>query len=628
MIDEMNVSGVQHLIERAYRESGELQYVRELYKNAEEAGATRVVFQPEWQAVEQLGVYRLAVVDDGKGMEPDDLRTYLNTFGGGGKPIGEAHENYGIGAKTSTLPWNKAGLVVISYTEANPEGAMLWLCHDEKSGRYGARRFELADGTYDSVVQPFDDDEAGIDWTAVKPDWLETHGTVVVLMGNTGREHTFVTKDGESLDVKAYAAYLNKRNWEIPEHLEVLVQELRSSNPDSWPRSFEEASGPAEDDVDRRYNQRQVRGARHFVEDVTASSGELAHSGELELSDGTTICWYLWEGDRPHVHSYAHRSGFIAALYKDELYDVKTHHASFRRWGINQSAVRKNLFLIAVPPQLDGGGYGVYPDTARNALRIKGNRRAGEALPWDEWGDEFARNLPAPIVAALRATVESESGTLSDDRWSERLASKFSDRWKRWTRMADASGTTTVDAADSGAGSTQRPRPTRTSGTSAGGGGASRGQGNSDGPLPARRTKVTGGVPDYQWLSADEIEEQDVAAVWNPPSAANPNGMVQLNEDFRPVAEVVEHWQAAYPEHLADSVRKTVHEVYGEAMCARIAHSETLARARSWGSKKVEDELRSPAALTMAALGLVLEDSIIAQRLGGQLGAGSRRETA
>ena len=83
-IAPMGVGGVQHLTERAYREGSELQYVRELFKNALEAGATRIEFGPEWRAVERDGVYRLMVADNGKGMGPDELLKFLNTFGGGG----------------------------------------------------------------------------------------------------------------------------------------------------------------------------------------------------------------------------------------------------------------------------------------------------------------------------------------------------------------------------------------------------------------------------------------------------------------------------------------------------------------------------------------------------------------
>ena len=77
----MAVAGVQHLVERAYRESGELQYLRELLINAMEAEATRIEFGPEWMAVEHAGVYRLMVADNCKAMGPEDLLRFLNTGG-------------------------------------------------------------------------------------------------------------------------------------------------------------------------------------------------------------------------------------------------------------------------------------------------------------------------------------------------------------------------------------------------------------------------------------------------------------------------------------------------------------------------------------------------------------------
>ena len=137
----MAVTGVRHLVERAYRESGELQYLRELVVNSIEAGATRIEFGPEWNAVKGHGVYRLMVADDGNGMGPDELLRFLNTFGGGGKPIGDLHENFGVGAKTSLLPWNHEGVVVLSWTPGCGSGPVpanlgkhVWLFFNAAAG--------------------------------------------------------------------------------------------------------------------------------------------------------------------------------------------------------------------------------------------------------------------------------------------------------------------------------------------------------------------------------------------------------------------------------------------------------------------------------------------------------------
>ena len=124
----MQTAGTQHLIERTYRESGSYQWVREVLINALEADATKIEFGIEWQAVENLGVYRRVIADDGRGMAGDELVEFFNTFGGGGKPIGGVHENFGVGSKTSLLPWNTYGIVVISWVDGDP--SMIWVQRD------------------------------------------------------------------------------------------------------------------------------------------------------------------------------------------------------------------------------------------------------------------------------------------------------------------------------------------------------------------------------------------------------------------------------------------------------------------------------------------------------------------
>jgi hypothetical protein len=171
----MKTAGTQHLIERTYRESGTYQWVRETLKNALEAGATRVEYGIEWQAVETHGVYRRTIADNGCGLPAEQLQEFFNTFGGGGKPIGGLHENFGVGAKTSLLPWNQYGLVVISWVAG--DAAMIWVQRDPVSGEYGLRLFTALDEetgleSLEAVVEPFYDLEHGCNWSTVKPGWL------------------------------------------------------------------------------------------------------------------------------------------------------------------------------------------------------------------------------------------------------------------------------------------------------------------------------------------------------------------------------------------------------------------------------------------------------------------------
>jgi hypothetical protein len=105
-IQPMTTHRLGPIIDRCYRETSRFQWVRETAKNAIEAGATRIEFIVEWQGVARDKVYRRLIADNGKGMDAAQLEEFFNTFGGGGKPIGSEHENFGIGAKTTLLPWN------------------------------------------------------------------------------------------------------------------------------------------------------------------------------------------------------------------------------------------------------------------------------------------------------------------------------------------------------------------------------------------------------------------------------------------------------------------------------------------------------------------------------------------
>lgn len=631
-IAPMGVGGVQHLIERAYREGSELQYIRELFKNALEAGATQIELGPEWRAVERGEPYRLMVADNGTGMGPNELLKFLNTFGGGGKPIGDAHENFGVGAKTSLLPWNHEGVVVISWVTGDPAGSMVWLRRDPATGEYGAHRFETEDGSFEEVVRPFGD------FADVRPAWIHDHGTVVICLGNTGTEDTYLGKDGQG-DIKGLSAYLNKRIWALPDGVSVYAQELRSQKREDWPRSRAEAAAPTRAEAgvpDRRWNRRRILGAKHFLT-TTSDKGRLGAEGVIALDDGTKIEWYLWEGERPAVHSYAHMNGYIAALYGDELYDTQQHFSQFRSFGITHKDVRTNLTLIAVPPKSGRGSYGVYPDTARNALKIQGTKRAGESLPWAQWGQEFAERIPEEVAMAIaKAGSANGTGTVTDAKWKERLIDRFGRRWGTIRYILRATGlikvfSTPATKGDGGGGGTGGGRTGGSGGSGPVPGGEAGGRVGikkaTPGPEAAMAVRRKGGLPDWLWTDESEVEP-GMAAVWSPNDPRFENGVVLLNRQFAPFVELREFWKQSYADHLGDEVQKAIEDVYGEVMVARVAHSEELRSDPRWGAAKVDGDLRSPVALTMAALGLIAEDQLIASRLRVRLGAKARSEAA
>ena len=72
------------------------------------------------------GVYRRTDRGQRQGNEPRQLKEFFgNMLGEGEKTIGGEHENFGVGAKTSLLPWNKFGVVIVSWTKDCPEGSLI-----------------------------------------------------------------------------------------------------------------------------------------------------------------------------------------------------------------------------------------------------------------------------------------------------------------------------------------------------------------------------------------------------------------------------------------------------------------------------------------------------------------------
>src|SRR5579863_7484309 len=175
-------------IERNYRDSHPFQWAREALQNSLEAGATRVQFDIEWQGVRNRRVYRRTIIDNGAGLSCDEMPLF-NTYGGSGKPIGGEHENFGIGFKSSVLPWNHEGVVVISLKSGQQN--MMWLDRDPRNGKYGVRYFRLG-GNNETIVPPFQDPEYDVDWRCVLPEWVHAagHGTALVLLGNTPQDDT------------------------------------------------------------------------------------------------------------------------------------------------------------------------------------------------------------------------------------------------------------------------------------------------------------------------------------------------------------------------------------------------------------------------------------------------------
>lgn len=626
----METAGTQHLVNRTYRESGPFQWARETYINAREAGATRVEFGIEWQAVANKGVHRRLIADNGCGMDPEQMVEFFNTYGGGGKPIGGEHENFGVGAKTSLLPWNTHGVVVVSWVDGDP--SMIWIHRNSDTGEYGlkverAEDPDTGESTLEAVYAPYDDEEHGCDWESIKPDWIDDHGTVLVLLGGSPAEDTVLgdphREGAESeTDIKGLSSYLNRRIWEVGEKAELHVDELRTNDQAQWPPNVEIGHGPqAKAGPDRRTNRRRIMGARWFIEYPSKAYklGSLEASDTETLSDGTEINWFLWAGKRPDVHSYAAKPGYIAALYRGELYNVTSHHSTYRSFGIVEQEVRQRVWLIIKPPALKDGKHGVYPRNDRNALLLKGGPYAGRELPLNEWAGEFADNMPDEIMVAITAARTRGDGTIEDAAWRDRLVERFGSRWRTLKLRVKKTGTTPVNPTQTGTRPTitkvKKRKRTNTNSNGKGGTAGTLNTGSRPGSATGTETRVAGGIPRYRKVGASELSDGMLAA-WQANDPLYKEGAVLLNVEHEVLREQITTWQSRYPDHYAEDIENEVIDTYGQIAVAKVAHSEYLKGVVP--TKVVEDDLRSEAALTMALLGLMAEEAVLATRIGGK----------
>src|SRR5262249_61475241 len=103
---KLAIIGASHFVNRMFEACGNYQWAREFLRNALEAGATRVEFGIEWQAVEKDGVYRRTISDNGSGMARDELLRFFSALGEGARRFGGAHDKFGVGAKSASVPWH------------------------------------------------------------------------------------------------------------------------------------------------------------------------------------------------------------------------------------------------------------------------------------------------------------------------------------------------------------------------------------------------------------------------------------------------------------------------------------------------------------------------------------------
>ena len=601
----MRAGPVRPQIDRTYQSCGPLQYVRELCVNSLEAGATRIEFMPATMTT-SMGklAHRLMIADNGCGMTPEQQEEFLNVHAFGSKAIGDIHGNFGIGFKVSALPWNHTGIVVMSWHPENPDGSLMTLKYDERVGDYGALIRVMEDdehrGLSSTTMRPYGD------YVPLKPPWIQDHGTVVILFGMTGEEHTyFGATPGTRPDSFLLSGYLNKRFWVWPAEVKLSVHE------------------PALSGGALTFVPRLIQGARWFVK-----SGQLGDSGGLEasgtetLSDGVQIDWYLWEKERPeNAKRFSHTNGFIGVLYKSELYDVQTRASTYHTFGIHTANVRKRATLVIRAPLSSAGHPGVFPDDARTMLKLHPH---GTALPMVEWATEFANNLPAALQTAEEEAQPKDVDLQLNEKMLERVMARMGGRFNRTILAEDPYG-----AMKLGGGKPRlsivkpcpdipvnpRPEPPNP--------GLKKKNpldvhvGGEPGPITATKRSTKCSIPRFKWSTMENVDDsgRQYTAYWSESEFT-----IRVARDAPVLREVIATHRAGTHASNALVVSQAVEEVYALMMVMAVSHARTFLRSKADGfagmtEAELNDTLLSPASLTFRMQGLVIEEQYIKNRL-------------
>jgi len=421
-------------LKRFSRAMHPMQFVREIYQNALEAGATKLRAYLEPQYLTQ-GAKKLAFADDGPGMTAHEMANYLGQYNSSSKSTGGVHDNFGIGVKATTLINNPYGVVFLSWSEESPEGNMMWFTYDDELSEVSVRPAEVVyvdeDGEEDIecidiavpdwstsvnvvnlslLADAFPDGWEGIKWwECKKAAKIKATGTIVMLLGDSA--------EADSLpiwwSVNTVPHYMSWR-------YEKLDLKLTHS------ARFTKESTKHE----RSFGLLQVINRYAFHEDILC-----APNGTEVVVHYVDVPYKNRGFDTRHQCSDKTYRGFSAIAYKGELYHSTGDKINARSWGITADDVIKNIIIIVRPPilgvQADGSTRGVYPNDLRDRLLWQDSSSTLEDKDFDldsikRW---FVENQPKRLVDMIEK-ANAEDSSISRSQRARRELLKYADIFK------------------------------------------------------------------------------------------------------------------------------------------------------------------------------------------------------
>jgi hypothetical protein len=586
----MSVGQMAFLVDRLYQDCSPLQFLRELTKNAIEgvirrvgAGGGEIRWDVDWNRFKLTTghVTKLCIIDNGCGMTGPEMVEYIN------KLSSSIHQqsktgNFGVGAKISTAPANPEGIVYLSWVAG--KGSMIHLYRDAKNGIYGLRRFE--NGEFWQAIS-----------NDIKPEPIEDHGTMVVLLGDDEAQDTMRAPSKAKMARKWVLRYLNERFFRFPKNVAVKARE-------GW-------------DLDRGDKHNFLRTVTG-MEDWLSTSSQARGSVRLAQAKSTAHWWIIKSGVDLNSGHYP-PGGHVAALYQDELYQVAYGTAGYARLQAFGVIFGCDRVVIYVEPD-NGQKQDVTSNTARTLLLID-----NEPLNWSEHAAEFRENMPDELDAFQNEI--GQNAQHSDHRLAIRDRLKSIKELFKFGRYRPAkAGKFSVGDPAENTGGTADEDGTNTDGKSTRGGAT----GGRRGDIYALFTEEGGRPadlvespiePERSWISVEDGSRavgdlEDRAARYIPES-----NRLLINGDFRAFTDMVDRWVAKYeaPGTQVMVIRDVVREWFEQQLVETILSAWALRHTGRWSMVELP-ELWSEAALTAAVLPRYHIDVNIKRTLGQRLG--------
>jgi len=382
-------------LDRSYRNMHPLQYCREIYFNAVEAGATFVRVRP-------VNGIKMAWCDDGHGMNPQDLLRLINGRNSSSKSVEGHHGNFGIGLKDSALTPNPYGLVIVSKTAEKPMGGMIWL--HQRDGVSGAqvliseemrRDFCSTPDHADDFAAEYLQDLYSVDFEWVQNefghesftidgvDWMHlfkkcSANTIVVLMGEYANSVTFDT------DAAKFHKFFGMKLSHMPIRMLIPTVSNDREAQIKWQKvnTLSELSCPS-------FNQ-EFKGFKitTYLKPKTSKK----NSRDAGIMDG--------------------KRSFISGIkYKNEIFDYTDTNAMAKHWGLYYAEVYKRVIIMVEPPLMDEDtGIGCYPDSERQNLLYSDPRlniiKAKIEVVLNEVKDWYINNMPEELRQLINTEVQ------------------------------------------------------------------------------------------------------------------------------------------------------------------------------------------------------------------------------